>query len=236
MPGNPQQVPSMRVSPISVMLWVVAFAAAGASLSWWQARRSALPPVEDPSWIPLPASGMDASRPGLRELLVSRYDGANDLAATCGMYDDGAERERYRIRISRNAWEDFREIEIVPRGEWLEIAIRDGFPPPLPEPPRDGTSRREYDPIHPATHVRIRRRDAEPIRRAWDSAGLWHAEQEHLPGCMDGRAVTLEACIVGRYAIRRRNCDAGADVPTQRLWEAITAAFPKPERAYYRER
>lgn len=235
MPGNLLRVPSMRVSPISVMLWVVAFAAAGASLSWLHARRSALPSVEFPSWIPLPMSGMDASRPALRGLLVSPIKATSDLAATCGMYDDGSERERYRIRISRNAWEDFREIEIVPRGDWLEVAVRDGFPPPPPEPPHDGTPQREYDEIRPTIHVRLHQRDAEPIRRAWNTRALWHAEQTPL-GCADGRPVTLEACIAGRYAVRHRNCDADADVQAQRLWEAVTTVLPNPERAHHRER
>ncbi|MFZ5636480.1 MAG: hypothetical protein ACOY82_07805 [Pseudomonadota bacterium] len=224
----------MRLSPKSMMLWIAVFATVGASLALLHTRRSVLPPLEDPPWIPLPTTGVDASSPALRELIASPYAGERALVGDCGIADD-ADRERYRLQIARNAWEDVREVEIVRRGEWLEIEVRDGFPPAPLEPPRDGRPSPEYDIVQPIAHARIHRRDAEPIRRAWDTQGLWHAEQKPL-GCSDGRPVTLEACIDGRYAIRHRNCDADAYPSTQALWDAITILLPKPERAYWRER
>jgi hypothetical protein len=223
----------MRLSPKSMLPWIAAFAMAGATLALWPARRTPLPPVETPPWIPLPATGMDASDPVMRQLIVSPYAGA--LMGRCRGAGDNPDRESYRLLIERNAFEDFREIDIVPRGDWLEIAVRDGFPPAPPEPAREGRRSYEYDLVVPVARVRMQRRDAEPIRRAWDTRALWHAEQQPL-GCADGWPITLEACVDGRYAIRHRNCDIEAYRATQSMWEAVTRLLPKPERAHYRAR
>lgn len=222
----------MTPDPKSVMLWVAGMVAIGTVLLLLPARRSEWPSVVDPPWIGLPQSGMDASRAPLRELLVAAPGNMRPLSSGCGMRDD-MNRERYRLSISRNAWKDFREIEFVPDGEWLDVAILDGFPPPPPEPPRSGVRAEEDEVlVQPVVRARLRRRDAEPIRRAWNTPGLWHAEQKPL-GCMDGRPVTLEACIDGRYAIRHRNCDVEAYAPAQALWNAVNRLLPAPEPAYW---
>lgn len=223
----------MTLAPRRIVLWLALIGTATIWLVLSPSKRHALPPVDDPPWIPLPRSGMDAADPLIRELLRSPFRENHGLSPSCGGYhDDGS--ERYRIVISRNAWEDFREIEIVPHGEWLDIAVRDAFPPQPPDPHQVGAKQGEYIEIHPTMRVRISRSDAEPIRRAWDTYGLWHAEQKPL-GCADGRPLTLEACIGGRYAIRHRNCDVDAYASTHQLWDAVTTLLPKPERAHYRE-
>jgi hypothetical protein len=224
----------MTPAPKSVVLWVALIAAVGVYLALLPGQRRAPPAVVDPPWIGLPQTGMDASQAPLRELLVQSSGTRHRLSATCGKGHD-AERERYRLWVSRNTWHDFREIEFVPRGEWLEVSVRDGLPPPPPEPPSDRAPAPEYVEVHPVVHARIRRRDAEPIRRAWDTQGLWHAAQKPL-GCADGRPITLEACIDGRYAIRLRHCDADAHLPTQDIWDAVERLLPAPERAHRRTR
>lgn len=225
----------MRPSVFRILLWLIALACVGAGVAALPALRSAPPPVEDAPWIGLPASGMDASQPALRQLLDSPFGADHDLADTCGSDAAGTERERYRLRISRDAWRDVRAIAFVRRGDWLDIALSDGLPPPPPEPPHDGTEPPPHDMVRPVATARIALRDAEPIRRAWNTQALWHAEQQPL-GCRDGRPVTLEACIAGRYAIRHRNCDPAASDATQALWDAVTTLLPAPERASWRLR
>lgn len=225
----------MRPSVFRILLWLIAIACVGAGVALLPALRPAPPSVEDAPWIGLPASGMDASQPALRRLLDSSFGADHDLADTCGSDGAAPERERYRLQISRDAWRDFRTIELVRRGDWLDVAVRDGFPPPPPEPSRDGTAPPPHDMVRPVATARIALRDAEPIRVAWNTQALWHAEQQPL-GCRDGRPVTLEACIDGRYAIRHRNCDPASVAPAQQLWDAATALLPAPERAYWRSR
>jgi hypothetical protein len=225
----------MRLSFRRILLWLATLALIGAGVALLSAPRRALPPVEDAPWIGLPASGMDASQPTLRQLLDSPFGADHDLADTCGRDGAAPERERYRLQISLDAWRDFRAIELVRRGDWLEVAVRDGFPPPPPEPSRDGTAPPPHDMVRPVATARIALRDAEPIRVAWNTQALWHAEQQPL-GCRDGRPVTLEACIAGRYAIRHRNCDPASIVPTQQLWDAVTTLLPAPERTSWRVR
>jgi hypothetical protein len=222
----------MTPAPKSLVRWVALIAAVGVYLALLPSQRPAPATILDPPWIGLPQTGMDASQPPLRELLAQSSGARHRLSATCGKGND-VERERYRLWVSRNTWEDFREIEFLPRGEWLEVSVRDGLPPPPPEPTRDGATTPDDIEVHPIVHARIRRRDAEPIRRAWNTQGLWHAEQKPL-GCHDGRPIVLEACIDGRYAIRLRHCDADAHLPTQAMWEAVERLLPVPEPAYWR--
>lgn len=224
----------MTPAPKTVMLWVALMMAIGTYLVLLPAQRRAQPSAVDPPWIDLPKSGMDASQASLRELLVVYPRETRRLSASCGMGND-TDRERYRLWISRNAWEDFREIEFVPDGEWLDVTVRDGMPPPPPEPSHGGDSASADDVVLPVVRVRLHRRDAEPIRRAWDTPGLWHAEQKPL-GCMDGRPVMLEACIDGRYAIRSRHCDLDASAPAGAMWDAVDRLLPAPEPAYWRAR
>lgn len=223
----------MSFSLRKIVLWAALIAAVAIGVFLLHMQRRALPAVVDAPWIGLPESGMDASQPDVRRLLAQSFGGARSLSERCGMGHD-VERERYRLWISRNTWEDAREIEFVPRGAWLEVSVRDGFPPP-PEPPLDGARAPDSDPVQPIVHANLRRVDAEPIRRAWNTQGLWHAAQKPL-GCMDGRPIVLEACIDGRYAIRLRHCDAAAHAPTQAMWDAVERLLPAPERAYLRAR
>ncbi len=225
----------MRLSVFRILLWLIALACVGAGVALLSAPRHRLPPFEHAPWIGLPASGMDASQFALRQLLDSPFGADHDLADACGSDDAGPERERYRLRISRDAWRDFRAVEFVRRGDWLDVAVRDGLPPPPPEPSRDGIAPPSDVLLQPAATARIALRAAEPIRRAWNTQSLWHAEQQAL-GCRDGRPVTLEACIAGRYAIRHRNCDPAAGEATQVLWDAVVKLLPAPERGYWRSR
>jgi hypothetical protein len=217
----------MRPSPIRILAWASILALVCAGLFYAHRASEPLSAVELPPWIPLPDTGMDASQREVRDLIeYSRWqldsDPLRSLSAFCGREHD--KPERYRMTISRDAWGDYREILVTPNGEWLEVLIRDAFPPP----PEAGANA-EYETIRPVKYVRIRRRDAEPIRRAWNTRALWHAAQGTMI-CMDGPTVVLEACVAGRYAIRRRACEAEAFEPAQQLWEAVTTLLPAPER------
>lgn len=220
----------MNFDPKTVSLWAALFASVGIYCILLPPQRSPLPPAVDPPWIGLPKSGMDASQSPLRELLAMRAHGMSRFAASCGTQND-TERARYRLWISRNAREDFREIEFVPDGEWLDVTVREGMPPPSPESSHGGDSASADDVVQPVVRVRLHRHDVEPIRRAWETQALWHAEQQPL-GCMDGTPVTLEACIDGRYAIRHRNCDIDAYSPARAMWDAVDRLLPAPTPAY----
>lgn len=224
----------MTLAPRRIVLWLALIGTATIWLVLSPSKRHALPPVDDPPWIPLPRSGMDAADPALRELLSSHYAGMYPLAGTCGMHDDATQRERYRLRISRDGWGDYRAIEIVPLGDWLDVSVRDDGPPPAPERRESAKGAFDVTPERPVVHARIRRRDAEPIRRAWDTPALWHAKQASFAGCLDGRHVILEACIDGHYALRHRDCDAAE--PARELWGAVTTLLPAPERTHLHER
>ena len=144
-----------------------------------------------------------------------------DFAVRCGdAHDDGT--DRYRLWISKNTWDDFRNYEFTVHGDWLDASVRDDMTWPSTAPYVEGVTTIEV-------RSRLRLRDAEPIREAWDSALLWHAKQG-LRGCSDGRVLFLQACVHGRYAARDRGCHTAASAQGQALWEAVTALLPAPRR------
>ena len=213
----------MSLSPRNLVFWMTLFATVGTWLALPQRPSPLRVPSEPPPWIPLPASGMDASRNPVRQLLSFRLPGA-DFALRCGDVDDDG-TDRYRLWISKNTWDDSRNYDFVVQGEWLDVSVRNGFVLSAPFPGAIQSS------VETATvtevHARLRLRDAEPIREAWDSPWLWHAEQGRI-GCNDGRTMFLQACVRGRYAARDRNCDTAAFPEGQALWEAVTALLPAP--------
>ena len=218
----------MLLSPRRLAFWMTVFAAVGI----WLALPNPTPSMRTlagPSpWIPLPASGMDASQASVRDLLSSLA--SDDLAATCGWRDAGI-REHYRLLISRDVWGDHRQIDIVPQDDSLDISIRDGgFPPPPPP----GTVGDDDDTrIVPVMHIRLARSAAEPLRRAWNTQRLWHAPQSEVH-CLDGKPLRLEACVNGRFAARSRTCDVAAHSDREALWHGVDSLLPKPAPAHLR--
>ena len=210
----------MPLSPRRLVFWMTVFAAVGTWLALPNPRRSMRTPPEPPPWIPLPASGMDASQAWVRGLLGTGFPGIDDFAFRCGSRDDGV-HARYQLTDIRNPWQPTDSIEFMPSGESVEVAIREDA---LPIPP--------VDPAHPVDrriarfmHARLSRQAAEPIRRLWDTQVLWHAEQGMF-GCSHGGGLVLQACVHGRYAIRMRDCGPEIAPARSALWEAVSAALP----------
>lgn len=205
----------MPLSPRRLVFWLILFATAGFCWILSGAHRSPMPRDVTSPWIPLPMGGMDASQEPLRTLVDNSLEG-NAFAARCTVRD-GHHPDRYRLRISRDGWRDFRDIEFTALGRRLEVHVCEN---PL-----------LHAPVAAPVVVMLDRAAAEPIRRAWATQALWHAEQpEDASDCTDHAPVTLEACIDGRYAIRQHACD-DAYSETRALWRAVTTVLPPPRPA-----
>lgn len=204
-------------------------------------RPAVLPAARAAPWVGLPNTGMDASQRPLRQALRSREHAALDndrmdsLASLCGE-DDHPVSERYVAHLSQSAWGPFRQVMFDVDGDRIRIAIRDGaIPLPPPPPPRAWAKAQivETESVRPVSRIELTRAQAEPIRKAWSSYALWHAQQQPV-GCHDGMPITLEACVEGRYALRHRNCNPEAYVEAQALWDAVRTLVPEPEPMYQR--
>ncbi len=216
----------MTLSPRRLVFWMAAFAVAGI----WAALPNPRRPIESIAaarpWIPLPAGGMDASQSAVRDLLVSAPVD-DSFARHCGDSGDNGS-ERYRLFISKDGWSDFRTYDFVVRGEWLDVSIRDALPAPAPrQDDGNADSRSEPASLAPALRTRLAKRDAEPIRRAWDTQTAWRGEQAET-GCNDGRPFVLEACVAGRYAMRDLSCGPAGASQHQMMWAALTTLLPGP--------
>ena len=208
------------LSPRNLVFWMTLFATVGAWLALPQRPSPLRVPPEPPPWIPLPASGMDASQASVRGVLRTGFPEIDAFAVRCGGRDD-AIVDRYQLTDLRNPWQPTDSIEFLPSGESIDVAIREDA---LPVPPIDAThtvARRAARFVH----ARLSRQAAEPIRRLWDTQVLWHAEQS-IAGCSHGGGLVLQACVRGQYAIRVRDC--GADITPARstLWEAVSSVLP----------
>ena len=87
--------------------------------------------------------------------------------------------------------------------------------------------------IRPVTHLRMKKSRAEPIRQAWNNDALWHAPQKP-DTCADDALMMLEACVDGRYAVRRRSCVDNADEAADTLRMAFKILLPAPQPIYER--
>lgn len=224
----------MSLSPRNLVFWTTLFATVGT----WLALPNPTPHIPSPPtapapWIPLPANGMDASNAAVRDLLLSPRP-ADGFARHCGDFDDDGS-ERYRIFISKDGREDFRAYDFLVHGEWLDVTVLDPLPAP-PSRPADGSDDASAGQAHalPEVRTRLAKRDAEPIRRAWDTTSVWRGEQGPT-GCSDGRPFVLEACVDGRYAIRSGSCGPAAAAQSHAMWGALTSLLPEPQhRAFHR--
>jgi len=207
---------------------------------WWNARERPAPvDPNDAPWIGLPKSGMDATQPHIREMILLAFDygrnlphpGPGSLAFDCGSNHqtfDG--RERYIARISKDLATPAWKIVLDVHGDHIDIAWSeaDSMSPPPPPPPgyREGGATL----IVGTSHASKARSDLEKIRALWSGTTLWQAPQGDVFGCRDGYPVFLEACVNGQYAARYRNCDMQAYDATDKLWQAFTAILPPPPK------
>lgn len=182
------------------------------------------PPRKRPAWIAPPRTGMDASSEAVRLLLEP---GTNALAASCSEHPDAARIERYVLTIGRDSWAPIWGIDINVGSSVIEAAIEDvAWMPPAPPPgvQSDGDAR------PPPLRITLTRAQMRQISDAWSDENLWHAEQQRDAfSCRDGRPVSLESCVAGRYYARKRNCDGDALAGTERLWHAVSPLLPAPK-------
>jgi len=193
--------------------------------------------LEFETWIPLPPDGMDARQGAIRELLARNSVYADTetgtLALRCGIdSSEGQPAEHYAIAIGDGALAPNREhwnVDIVPSGDRMEVAIRFVSPYPPPPPPEPGKAEAPAMKIQDRTiHYQADRESMRPIHDALANADLWLAQQGEEPfGCADGRPVLIEACVHGQYVARLRNCDAGSGEPAQKLWDLLRQRFPQ---------
>jgi hypothetical protein len=202
------------------------------------------PPSAEPStWLPIPKEGMDARQWAIRELLLRNVNKAPDgdsLAQRCGSEGSDGEAtptEKYSIQIGNGAFvanAQHWQVDFVPDGEDIDVSIQSTWPyPPPPPPPPSGSSKTEPSATTIdkgwSAHYRLNRKELQPIRDALSDSSLWLAPQEEVPfGCVDGRPVTIEACVRKQYIARMRNCDDASGKPAQRLWDALRERFPSP--------
>lgn len=220
----------MNVKRLAFWVLVLSALALATGIYGFVKPRHAPPQKQDP-WIPIPLSAMDASEFPVRELLLSvngHPENRDSLAWRCGSDMDDGLGEEYMLHIGDHAliengqqW----KVRAIPHGSQIEVQITDdsfwNLPPPPPSAPLASAEPQSKS----KTHVHwVDRSDLETIRRVWGSEDLWGAPQQHL-GCLDGRAVLLEACVAGKYAARSRNCDDAGDEATE-LWELLRAKFP----------
>ena len=210
----------MSLSSRRLVFWIAVFATAGTWLALPDRRSLPRTSPEPPPWIPLPASGMDASQASVRGLLLTGFPEIDDFAVRCGDRDGDIE-DRYQLTDLRNPWQPTDSIEFLPSGESIDVAIREDALPVAPIDAAHTADRR----VARFVHARLSRQAAEPIRRLWDTQVLWHAEQS-IVGCSHGGGLVLQACVRGQYAIRVRDC--GADITPARstLWEAVSSVLP----------
>ncbi len=203
----------------------------------WMPKHSVIP-AQLTTWIPMPPDGMDARQSTIRELLarnsVYAETETGTLALRCGSgILDGEPNEQYAIAIGDGElapngrhW----NVDIVPSGDGMEVAIRIVSPyPPLP-PAESGEAESTAMKTQDRTvHYQMDRKGMRTIHDALVNADLWLAPQGEDPfGCADGRPVMIEACVHGQYIARLRNCDAGSGEPAQKLWDLLRQHFSQP--------
>jgi hypothetical protein len=219
-----------------LILWVAGFLALGlAAGAYGFMKLRPAPSQEQDVWIPMPLNAMDASEFPIRELLLSvngHPENRDSLAWRCGSDMDNGLGEEYVLHIGDHAFvQNGRQwkVRAIPHGSQIEVQITDhsfwNLPPP-PPPPGSPTGTAPQSKSKTLAHW-VDRSDLEAIRQVWGSQDLWVAPQQDL-GCLDGRAVLLEACVSGKYAARSRNCDDAGDESTE-LWKLLRAKFPSPE-------
>lgn len=215
----------MPLSTRRLVFWTTVFATIGTWLALPYTPPSRLPPVEPAPWIPLPASGMDASQASIRQLLSTSLADVDDFAWRCGHRDDGVP-ERYLLTEIRDPPQPANSVEFVPAGASVAVVMRTGIP--VEHAIEAAPARADFDAAQQAAFSRrsLARRAVEPIRLLWDTQTLWHAEQTTF-GCSHGGLLILQACVRGRYAIRVRDCGPEITPARAALWDAVTALLPE---------
>lgn len=232
----------MRLDPHRLTLWLALFATCATYVALSPSYRQTTPSTNESHWIGLPDSGMDAGELPIRELLnphghrVGDDDAFTGLAWSCGRFhgiSDSLFPERYIAHVSESAWGAYQDIMIDVDEDQLLFSIRSGDFLPPPPPPPDGADTPDMITIRPVTHLRMQKSRAEPIRQAWNNHALWHAPQKP-DTCADDALMMLEACVDGRYAVRRRSCVDNADEAADALRTAFKTLLPAPEPTYER--
>ncbi len=214
----------MPLSPRRLVFWMTAFTATGTWLALPNPPPSRPPALESAPWIPLPASGMDASRPTIRGLLSTSFPDIDDFAWRCGHRDDGVS-ERYLLTDMRDPWEPTSSVEFVPAGASIVVVIRKS----VPLPPIEAVAAcADRDRAEQASFSRryLSRQSLAPVRMLWDTQVLWHGEQE-IFGCSHGGMTILQACVRGRYAIRVRDCGPQISSARSALRNAVASVLPE---------
>lgn len=180
-------------------------------------------------WIPLPPCGTDATLPEVRAALFALPDGgdaasfASDmppLAVTCGIDATLPAAPHYCATVDAGLVPQRlrREIDVVVHGQWADVRIRDADAPLAPPSGAIAWSAQ-------AIEIRLPTGSLDGMRQAWDS-DVWRGPQSATL-CTDAARARLEACVDGRYAVRRISCELQSHVAP--LLRAVRA-LPAPPR------
>ena len=193
-------------------------------------RETGTPPVWTP-WIGLPAIDDRMSSQDARVAMFeveraeesggARYYG-DTLIGQCGKsFGDWQGSERYVVNMAESAFSGAKSwrIEMDVEGDQVkarvEYASNVVAPPPLRVP---GTRTAAPPRTSPPRTIALPKASLQPIADAWRGERGWNAPQQPLE-CMDGRPLVLEACVHGRYAMRKLQCDALGS--GDRLWREL---------------
>ncbi|MFT4178907.1 MAG: hypothetical protein QM612_05500 [Thermomonas sp.] len=232
-----------RLRPAHVVAWCIALGIVVATV--FHVAQLTTPLSRDAAsepWIALPRSGMDATIPEIRKLMLrayafgNEYDGYKTLAFQCGdLYHDSPITERYIARIGESAFDPSWKVVMDIKGDNIDITWGSGGTVPPPPPPPPGINS-DSQLIEPVSTTQKPRAAMERIRTLWQNEALWHAPQDAAAfGCLDGNPVFLEACVHGRYAARARNCNLPAFDATDQLWQAFNELLPPPPEPEWRD-
>ncbi|NUO77359.1 MAG: hypothetical protein HOQ32_15280 [Lysobacter sp.] len=186
---------------------------------------------------------MDASTHAVRDLLIDhveygpqRRTSERPLIERCGSDLPGQPAETYAALIGdhwftpdRKVW----DIEMTSSGEWLSVAIMDGDLPPVPPEPTPGVATPSLREIRQVSRHTVRKSALADVRDAWIEPSLWLAPQS-AAHCLDGHIVYLEACVLGRYHARSRECGSEGREAATALWRRLRTHFPDPSPAELR--
>ena len=216
---------SMSVRIRNIALLVLVTSTAGyAGLQFASQPPSYVNPASRP-WIPPPRTGMDASSEAVRTLIARLSD---SLAASCSEDPEASRGERYVLGIGRDPWARRWGIDVSVRGSVIEAAIGHAAGMPTSPPPPPGIPYESDDGARrPPLRITLTHAQMQHISDAWNDEGLWHAPQQtNAFHCADGRLISLESCVDGRYHARMRHCGGQTGAGTERLWKAVSPLLP----------
>lgn len=205
--------------PIRVIVLAAALLVALGALGWRAAQHDVRPTPSAPEpWVPMPRTGMDASRREMRATLRTDIDvgGVTPLSSTCGYRDEGAP-DRYRLVLTKDRYfSEVRRIDVVVESpDRIVVSVQAINPVSGGEGPKApvGTSTMTWKAV-------------EPLRRAWRDSPIWNRPQRSE--CTHSRWLSMEACIDRAYALRMAVCETDTREAYDALWEVVTTTLPPP--------